>query len=75
MGLAWGTKGPGPDRLGFGLGGQGSWAGPAWLAKGPGPDLLDFGFGGQGSWAGLARFLILRRTIIFRRSIFKKYHI
>ena len=48
--LAWGAKGPGPDRLGFGLGGQGSWAGPAW-------------------------FLILRRTIIFRRSIFKKYHI
>ena len=51
-GLAWGAKGPGPDRLG--LGGQGSWAGPAWLggprvlgraglawgAKGPGPDRL-----------------------------------
>ena len=28
LGLAWGAKGPGPGRLGFGLGGQGSWAGP-----------------------------------------------
>ena len=39
------AKGPGPGRLGFGLGGQGSWAGPAW-----------FWLGGQGSWAGPARF-------------------
>ena len=31
LGLAWGAKGPGPDRLGFGLGGQGSWAGLAWF--------------------------------------------
>ena len=37
------AKGPGPDRLGFGLG-----------AKGPGPDRLGFGLGGQGSWAGPA---------------------
>ena len=37
------AKGPGPDRLGFGLGGQGSWAGPAW-----------FWPGGQESWAGPA---------------------
>ena len=50
--VAWGAKGPGPDRLG--LGGPGSWAGPAWLgapkvlgrtglaggAKGPGPGRL-----------------------------------
>ena len=75
LGFGLGAKGPGPERLGFGLGGQGSWAGPAWLAKGPGPDWLGFGLGGQGSWAGPAWFLILRRTIIFRRSIFKKYHI
>ena len=68
---------------------EGSWAGPAWLggprvlgrtglaggAKGPGPDRLGFGLGGQGSWAGPAWFLILRRTVIFRRFIFKKYHI
>ena len=33
--LAWGAKGPGPDRLGFG-----------WGAKGPGPDRLGFGLGG-----------------------------
>ena len=31
LGLAWGAKGPGPDQLGFGLGGQASWAGPAWF--------------------------------------------
>ena len=46
VGSAWGARGPGPDRLGFGLGGpralgrtgwvlawggQGSWAGPAWV--------------------------------------------
>ena len=31
MVLAWGAQGPGPDRLCFGLGGQGSWAGPAWV--------------------------------------------
>ena len=49
-----GGKGPGPDRLGFGLVGQGSWAGPAWGAKGRGPDRLGFGLGGQGSWAGPA---------------------
>ena len=48
--LAWGAKGPGPDRLGFGLG-----------AKGPGPDRLGFGLGGQGFWAGPAWFLIFRR--------------
>jgi hypothetical protein len=34
-----GAKGPGPERLGFGLGGQGSWAGPAWLGLG-GPRVL-----------------------------------
>ena len=62
LGLAWGSKGPGPDRLG--LGGQGSWAGRlggprvlgrtglAWGAKGPGPDRL--GLGGQLGRAGLA---------------------
>ena len=33
------AKGPGPDRLGFGLGGQGSWAGPAWVWLG-GPRVL-----------------------------------
>ena len=33
------AKGPGPDRLGFGLGGQGSWAGPAWFWLG-GPRVL-----------------------------------
>ena len=38
------AKGPGPDRLGFWLGG----------AKGPGPERLGFGLGGQGSWAGPA---------------------
>ena len=37
--LAWGAKGPGPDRLGFSLGGQGSWAGPAWVWLG-GPRVL-----------------------------------
>ena len=47
--------------------------GLVWGAKGPGPDRL--GLGGQGSWAGQAWFLILTRTIIFRRFIFKKYHI
>ena len=31
--------GPGPGRLGFGLGGQGSWAGPAWVWLG-GPRVL-----------------------------------
>ena len=36
---AWNHKGPGPDRLGFGLGGQGSWAGPAWFWLG-GPRVL-----------------------------------
>ena len=36
-----GAKGPGPDRLGFGLGGQGSWAGPAW-----------FWLGGEPGWWG-----------------------
>ena len=34
-----GCLGPGPDRLGFGLGGQGSWAGPAWVWLG-GPRVL-----------------------------------
>ena len=29
LGLAWGAKGPGPDRLGFGLGGT-------WVVKGGG---------------------------------------
>ena len=44
------AKGPGPDRLGFGLGGQGSWAGLglAWGAKAPGPDRLGFGLGAKG---------------------------
>ena len=54
-GLAWGAKGPGPDRLG--LGGQGSWAGPAWLWLG-GPRVL-----GQ---AGLAFIFRLDTAIIFR---------
>ena len=26
-----GAGGPGPDRFGSGVGGQGSWAGPAWF--------------------------------------------
>ena len=28
-----GAGGPGPDRFGSGLGGQGPWAGPAWFLK------------------------------------------
>ena len=52
IGIACRAKAPGPDRLGFGLGGQGSWAGPAWVW-----------LGGQGSWAGPAWFLMLRRTM------------
>ena len=55
LALAWGAKGPGPDRLGFGLGGQGSWAGPAWLWLG-GPRVLGR--------AGLA-FIFLPRYCIY----------
>ena len=55
---AWGAKGPGPDRLGFGLGGQGSWAGPArvWL-------------GGQGSWAGPAWFWLGGPRVLGRAGL------
>ena len=54
LGFGLGAKGPGPDRLGFGLG-----------AKGPGPDRLGFGLGGQGSWAGPAWHLFLRLDTAF----------
>ena len=66
LGLAWGAKGPGPDRLGFGLGAKGpgrAGLGLARGAKGPGPDRLGFGLAGQGSWAGPAWFSIFRRTM------------
>ena len=52
------VKGPGPDRLGFGLGGQGSWAGPAW-----------FWLGGQGSWAGPAWFWLGGPRVLGRAGL------
>ena len=72
MGLAWGAKGPGPDRLGFWLGGQGSWAGPAWFWLG-GPRVLGrTGFHGGPrvlGRAGLAFIFRLDNSIIFRLVI------
>ena len=53
-----GAKGPGPGRLGFGLGGQGSWAGPAW-----------FWLGGQGSWAGPAWFQLGGPRVLGRAGL------
>ena len=54
--LACGAKGSGPDRLGFGLWGQGSWAGPAWFWLG-GPRVLGR--------AGLVLILRLDTAFIF----------
>ena len=48
--------GPGPDRLGFGLGGPG-----------PGPDRLGFGLGGQGP--GPDRLIRLIHLTVIRMLI------
>ena len=52
--------GPGPDWLGFGLGGQGSWAGPVWAWLG-GPRVLGrtglvLAWGAKGPGPGRLRF-------------------
>ena len=60
----------GSDRLGFGLGGQGSWAGPAWVLALGGGEGGGWGWeGGRGSWAGPVWFWLGGPRVLGRAGL------